>query len=493
MRQCPVCDEYTSEVLCHVCGFDFSRDYENTPTFAPTMSIAARRKAWQERLESTKQEQEWKAERDLTNNALKSAQADNQRLRSQLEQEKHKRRNAESRARSAAENTVLKAEYEKKLKKAREEVSTARNEAQKVQNELKKEQEKNLWERYEDFIGTLIETLMDSVDALSEQFGEFDSFIDVIMGFPFIVIYALLPLLGILLLAAPVLTAVYGLTALGHYSIFHVPQWSQAPCDPHVACFFYRCSLDEYHQWDDPSCLEPQTCTVCGEKQGGTDAHVWGSVDVDGVEHCILCDAQRGNPGFFYSQVAHESIQTDNLRNSSTSKLLTFDDLSLFPDDGIYVLNFCGLREEVETSSSENQLRITFSDELPMGRYSVYDAATDQKLANLYYCKHKTPFPYNVSDQFVPFCAENLLTGQYLTSADGTLSMTDDHADAQYFEETFAKQHYLNWYLTQDNQWITLHTFQSNGRYLAANSNGTVYWSNELTDECYWLIHEESD
>lgn len=234
MRQCPVCDKYTSEVLCHVCGFDFSRDYEHNPTFAPTMSIAARRKAWQERLEANRQEQEWKAERNLTRVSLNAV---------------------ENRCRQLTKENR---ELNDQLKDAQ--AHAAAIEAQKTPNKRKKEQGTKLWDRYLDFTLTPAATILESIETHLNQLGKNDSLIKDIQFFLLLII---LPILATLCVTAPVLTAVYGLTALGHYSIFHVPQWSQAPCDPHVACFFYRCSLDEYHQWDDPSCLEPRTCTVC--------------------------------------------------------------------------------------------------------------------------------------------------------------------------------------------------------------------------------------
>ena len=74
MRQCPVCDTATDAFLCPVCGFDANRDYESLPTFAPTMSITARRKAWQEMNESQTQEQQWKIEREQLRKELQAAQ-----------------------------------------------------------------------------------------------------------------------------------------------------------------------------------------------------------------------------------------------------------------------------------------------------------------------------------------------------------------------------------------------------------------------------------
>lgn len=425
MRQCPVCDKDTSDVLCPVCGFDFSRDYEHTPTFAPTMSIAARRKAWQERLE------------------------------------------------------------------AREQIAAVENELNQVRQELDSfsghapRKRRNLllrcWDKYLSCLNGLLKISKRSKSIVESSSGISKVFYGISYSVILFSLYILFLDLSLLLL--------FGVMSIGHSALFHAP-WSSAPCVVRDSCFYFVCAPEDHHEWSDSVCLEPRTCTVCGASHGGTDSHVWEIADAGGTEQCILCDTERGAPSFAYVTTADESIHSGYFEGDTLTNVLEFDDISRCPKDGVSAEDFRGHLMPILHSTQGNKLTLTFPSALSDGAYSVYDERGE--LATLYCCRPGTPFPCGQVTIEGRFRAENLLTGQYLERTDDGYCTAEDHRFTQ-VTWTPPGEPYQYQYITQDGEWLSLYVFEDNGRCLAANSNGTVYWSSELTDECYWLIQEEAN
>ena len=501
MRQCPVCDKDTSDVLCPVCGFDFSRDYEHNPTFAPTMSIAARRKAWQERLEANRQEQEWKAERDLTRVSLNAVENRCRQLTKENRELNDQLKDAQARAASAAENAELKAEYERKLEQAQAETHEAREKIAAVENELNQVRQeldsssghaprkrRNLllrcWDKYLSCLNGLLKISKRSKSIVESSSGISKVFYGISYSVILFSLYILFLDLSLLLL--------FGVMSIGHSALFHAP-WSSAPCVVRDSCSYLICSPEDHHEWSDSVCLEPRTCTVCGASHGGTDSHVWEIADAGGTEQCILCDTERGAPSFAYVTTADESIHSGYVEGDTLTNVLTFDDVSLFPEYETLAYDYKGKPPiGLRTQKKENTLTLTFPDNISEGVYSVHDVRRDQLLATLYYCRPFTPFPCGQATIEGRFRTENLLTGQYLERSDAGYCTTEDYSFTQ-LTRTPPGEPYQYQYITRDGEWLSLYVFEDNGRCLAANSNGTVYWSSELTDECYWLIQEEAN
>ncbi len=55
---------------------------------------------------------------------------------------------------------------------------------------------------------------------------------------------------------------------------------------------FAACSCR--HQWTEVNCLEPKTCTVCGEKEGEALGHRWQEATTEAPKTCTSCAATEG-------------------------------------------------------------------------------------------------------------------------------------------------------------------------------------------------------
>lgn len=493
MRQCPVCDQKTDSPRCPTCGFDVSRDYEHAPTFAPTMSVAARRKAWQERQQARKQELQWQTEREQTQASLKAAESQCRQLEQENRELNSRLADAESRAASASENADLKAEYEKKLEEARREAKTAQIKLRRSvpphiyrdEGIIERLYSRLVWLLFFPVEEYLLNKLGSKSDSNEWSLSTPAPDVDPKSFHRLRRLSDMIKFCHLLVRHAPfVLLEVYIILTLGHFALFHAP-WSATPCETHPSCSIFLCAPEDHHHWNDPGCLEPRTCTVCGEKSGGTDGHVWGP------SRCILCGATHDEATFAYVTTADSSISSSFLEDDKMVNLLRFNDITMFPTNGIYVKDHKGSSVTVTTEITGSTLEIRFPKSLPEGSYTVRERGSHQLLATLHYCRPGIPFPCDAWEQSVPFRAMNLLTGQQLVHDSSSYYTTVQEHDAQSIE-TAPGLCVKNHYLTADGEWITLYTFVSGSRYLAANSNGTVYWSKDLTDECYWLIQEET-
>lgn len=50
------------------------------------------------------------------------------------------------------------------------------------------------------------------------------------------------------------------------------------------------------HSWTDATCVEPKTCSVCGETEGSPKGHSWQPATCTAPETCIVCGATQGSP-----------------------------------------------------------------------------------------------------------------------------------------------------------------------------------------------------
>lgn len=48
------------------------------------------------------------------------------------------------------------------------------------------------------------------------------------------------------------------------------------------------------HQWQEATCMAPQTCAKCGEVQGKIRSHKWGNTDCKNPEPCVYCGTLEG-------------------------------------------------------------------------------------------------------------------------------------------------------------------------------------------------------
>lgn len=69
-----------------------------------------------------------------------------------------------------------------------------------------------------------------------------------------------------------------------------------------LLCILTACHTE--HTWLDANCLEPRTCSVCGETEGEPLGHNWQKATCTDPATCTVCGATEGNPlGHEWSEV----------------------------------------------------------------------------------------------------------------------------------------------------------------------------------------------
>lgn len=50
------------------------------------------------------------------------------------------------------------------------------------------------------------------------------------------------------------------------------------------------------HEWEEATCLAPQTCALCGRQEGSVTAHSWKEANCTDAKTCEVCQATEGEP-----------------------------------------------------------------------------------------------------------------------------------------------------------------------------------------------------
>lgn len=528
MRQCPVCKNETDTPKCSTCGFIFSQDYEHFPTLAPTMSIAARQKAWKERQQSQHQHQQWESERDRTKAELKDAldkcsQAKKQsdyyynelqkrgddirELKHQLELAKNQAsqndaRNGEYekleamlaqaiRDKNNAENERRRALAEKeraeektkgaeaRLRKSSISAACAKACAHVAQAELEREKNKPLRKIFSDYFNRLDRAYFTPKDKDPLLLALLKIFSPIIL---FIILGALIA---------------YLIVDQVHWVFLHTSlAFDDAPCAERGICDFFPCDVSERHEPVDYGCLMPQSCQVCGAVTGGTTSHIWCDHDADGTTTCHLCEAELTDAWFYRKQ---DHIENLELKVKGSGFTITFPADSNIPSSKIeirdhnwtVISNYASLWQE-------NALNVHFTDTPAVGRYTVRAYVNDEWVltTRVFYGTYGKPTP-EWSCSLSRFRAAHLLTGLRLHVEDGTPSVTDKKSSlilelsdlSGDSEATITATSHV--YFQDKDHMNRLYTFAKDEQYLAVNTNDEIYWADSLTDECYWIVISE--
>jgi hypothetical protein len=76
------------------------------------------------------------------------------------------------------------------------------------------------------------------------------------------------------------------------------------------------------HSWMEPTCVEPQICSVCGDKQGEALGHDWEAASCDAPQTCRICGEKEGDKlEHVYSVATCVTKSTCELCGKTTGKL----------------------------------------------------------------------------------------------------------------------------------------------------------------------------
>ena len=50
------------------------------------------------------------------------------------------------------------------------------------------------------------------------------------------------------------------------------------------------------HEWEEATCLNPKTCSLCGKQEGSMTAHSWKEANCTDAKTCEVCQATEGEP-----------------------------------------------------------------------------------------------------------------------------------------------------------------------------------------------------
>ena len=490
------------------------------------MSIAARRRAWQERLESQKQQEQWRTERDLTLSRLDAAEKRGMELEQQLRTEreqmldqlnsaesrhneleqqlrtKHNQslgklsaaekrakeleleketlmiqlRQAKTKAKIAAENKELKESYEEKLTYANQAMLNALNRASAAESALDAQQAKPPHRLFADFVRSFWQRYF------VEHKG--DSPIDSIRKS--ICVLLLVLVIGYLLLDQV------------HWVFLHTSlAFDGAPCAERIICQVFPCNVADMHRWQHTGCMTPKTCSICGAKTGGTNSHLW--CDAEGSETvCHLCPAIQTDTYFYRIRRHMDELESSY---SGFKHTFTFPEGSELISVPIVILDYTGEEFLDYTQSWDGRvLTIEFQNVPFDGAYQICadTGARLTALCDLFYGKYNSLTPESTGDVLTDFHIEHLLTGRYLCADNGTLTSVspEDWKKSSAFSDLSKlfvdgadSVHWTRYlYISEvgEQQWY--YAFEQDGKYLAVQADGTVYWSDVFTDECCWML-----
>lgn len=90
-----------------------------------------------------------------------------------------------------------------------------------------------------------------------------------------------------------------------------------------VLSFIYYIFFTHTHDWKEATCLEPKTCTKCGETEGEALGHKWVEADCTTPKTCSVCNRTEGEPlGHKWSEATCSKPKTCTLCGATEGEAL---------------------------------------------------------------------------------------------------------------------------------------------------------------------------
>ena len=289
--------------------------------------------------------------------------------------------------------------------------------------------------------------------------------------------------------------------------------WASATCTGSKVCTV--CGATEGaplgHSWESATCERPKTCIVCGMTDGGSE-HSWIGATKESPATCALCGITTGTrilptlacTNFCWSEGPDPQYDCQN--NEAT---LSTPGWKNFEESKVTVENAYG--EEVSAGSfilrwENGTVHITPDESLPCGVYDITFATQKGNIGySLCYGYEGEIYLQDLEIGWYDYYGfQNWKSRRYLVQTADGLETTDTYEDCTTFPwhaEMCGIEVGGDGYAYPTNsgkkvEFTTssyvlqgggdLYVFTYDGWNMAADPDGLVYFTKELTDECYW-------
>lgn len=267
------------------------------------------------------------------------------------------------------------------------------------------------------------------------------------------------------------------------------------------------------HNWEVATCETPKTCSICGVVEGTAIGHDWMDATKESPAICSLCGTTTGSqilPTLIVTNLCWGGDGSPQYGCQNNTATLSFPTWDSFSSSKIDIKNANQETIPIELFSFEwlnGTVYITPSEALPLAIYDITFVCDDGDTTfSLCYGYEGEIYQESNDMGWFDFSFQNWKNGLYLVRTNSGLETSTSYSDRSTFSwsrEMCGLEVAADGYAYPSNngkmvQFTTktyvlhggedLWVFTYNGWNMAADSNGLVYFTKELTDECYWVF-----
>lgn len=263
------------------------------------------------------------------------------------------------------------------------------------------------------------------------------------------------------------------------------------------------------HDWTGGSCTEPRTCAVCGVYENGAPGHSY----VNGV--CTVCGAEQTNEvlkwepsgifqvGYGYDPDSGALTLSSPDENTLTKMIIVIRDWE----------NQAVSTDRYTIGRSDQLLTLNLPRDLAPGRYTIHAGVQETQVLDFYWGTYGTWMRVDVDKWFADFETKSWKHGKWLARFDtgAPLAGVQTEEEATRFgspwqmcgvsnvledgsvtlmqggaDDKLVVDEYLC--ISESGTEETAYTFRYEDWYLTMDSEGGVYLTDTLTEDCLWVI-----
>ena len=262
------------------------------------------------------------------------------------------------------------------------------------------------------------------------------------------------------------------------------------------------------HDWVGGSCTEPRLCAVCGVYEEQAPGHSY----ADGS--CTVCGAEQVNEVLKWKSGDYAQVECSY--STTTGELsIRSESWEKLPKMTLEVQDWQGRvvsADRYTVTRTEEGAIVNLPDDLAAGRYTIYAGVQQTLVAEFWFGTAEAWMPVEADKWRGSYRTKNWKHGLFLAASeeDTPLRGVQTQEEATRFDtpwqmsavgidangtallvpgdshEKFVMDIHLS--IGADSAEETAFTFRYREWYLAMDSEGTVFLTENLTEECYWII-----
>lgn len=316
-------------------------------------------------------------------------------------------------------------------------------------------------------------------------------------------------LVGIIVVASIALMLSYNkCKASGH-------SWVAATCTEPKLCTVCKATEGDPlgHSWENATCELPKTCSSCSATEGSALGHEWLGATKDSPAICASCGMTTGTrilPTLMVTNLCWGGEGSPKYGCQNNTATLSFPSWDSFSESKITIENANQDTISLDCLNFEwvnGTVHITPSETLPFAVYNITFVCNEGDTTfSLCYGYEGEIYQESTDMGWFDFKFQNWKNKRYLVKTNTGLATSEAYADRSTFTwsaEMCGIEVGTDGYAYPSNKGRTvqfttstyvlhggedLWVFTYNGWHLASDSNGLVYFTKDLIDECYWVF-----